>query len=1052
MPGFGLLSLRIAVVAGVVLIAGTSGPLAQDRVGINSAVNPDATGTPPGAAARKLVIGQEVVFNEHINTGEAGQTQLLFLDESSMTVGPNSDLTIDQFVYDPKSGTGKLAMSATRGLLRYVGGKLSKQDDAVTLRTSTATLAVRGGAFIANVGPNGTDAVFIYGKGLTVTGSTGGSETVTRPGFHSNTPPGGAPSPPGPTPPGQLTGFTATLDGRTGGTGGATTIPTDTNVANSGISQTISGNLTGSLQQSVQNQGGTQTTSLTTTTANTTQTTTTQTGSINGQGLTCAEQNNCPPDTPSVGTNGSGQPVGGSTPPAVTYTVSPSATSISESAGSLTVTITRSQSSTAATVTLSAMQTQGAPNNFVTLNSPTVSFAAGQSSAQVSVTINDLGLSSGTETFRLVVTDPNAFSGATTFMIVNNDITPPVTVTYAGRAKNTNGSGTARGFVDQTANGDIAYSSGTLSFPPGAPQNGVFTATIANNLGTISFPLVPGSASFQGTSSGLGAFTGTSFLSADNTFFYANITPTSQPAERLFIAGGTPVNSSFYQTTGAGLRPQAASNTRIFAFTVQPDTALQSNIPFVRSQSGGNLANASVSPLYIVAPPTTPIGDASTVSAARALQASLAINGQGSNQQSTIAVTTGTIASLQSSGQPILNGNLRGSSLQSASGTPVRLGSAISSTVDGNGNSFYGGNAISGFVVDQTAFSSGTNGNVGSPVTPSLASDFPLSGVGTTYGFAQPVLPAAVPAGVGANRGTSTLFSTNTGGNFGGAASGSFGGLMYTTAQPTPYIVTGGTFISTDVPNNRIQATLNGAAQSPAAGVTALAMQFGGLTGAPGAQAYVDDSTFAAAESQVNPQQITINGTASQPTGQLYLASSGAAGAPASLLPSGVSYCQCQYLQWGYWGGDLNSTVSGAARIDRGHINTWVAGVATSAGDLGTLANQSASGTYSGHAIGSVFNNGASYVAAGGFNGTYNFGTQIGTMAINNFDGHSFSATGKAPLNGANYNFGVTSPGATGTINGTFFGPMAKETGGSFAVQTTIGPKYLASGIFAGKQ
>ena len=96
------------------------------------------------------MIGQDVIFNEHITTTRSGQTQLLFLDESSMTVGPNSDLTIDQFAYDPKSGTGKLAMSATRGLLRYVGGKLSKQDDAVTLRTATATLAVRGGAFIAH--------------------------------------------------------------------------------------------------------------------------------------------------------------------------------------------------------------------------------------------------------------------------------------------------------------------------------------------------------------------------------------------------------------------------------------------------------------------------------------------------------------------------------------------------------------------------------------------------------------------------------------------------------------------------------------------------------------------------------------------------------------------------------------------------------------------------------------------------------------------------------------------------------------------------------------
>jgi hypothetical protein len=112
-----------------------------------------------------------VVFNERIATQAEGQTQLLFLDESSMTVGPNSDLTIDQFVYDPKTGGGKLAMSATKGLLRFVGGKLSKQDEAVTLRTNSATLAIRGGAFIVNMGADGRlTAIFIYGRGLTITG------------------------------------------------------------------------------------------------------------------------------------------------------------------------------------------------------------------------------------------------------------------------------------------------------------------------------------------------------------------------------------------------------------------------------------------------------------------------------------------------------------------------------------------------------------------------------------------------------------------------------------------------------------------------------------------------------------------------------------------------------------------------------------------------------------------------------------------------------------------------------------------------------------------
>lgn len=42
--------------------------------------------------------------------------------------------------------------------------------------------------------------------------------------------------------------------------------------------------------------------------------------------------------------------------------------------------------------------------------------------------------------------------------------------------------------------------------------------------------------------------------------------------------------------------------------------------------------------------------------------------------------------------------------------------------------------------------------------------------------------------------------------------------------------------------------------------------------------------------------------------------------------------------------------------------------------------------------------------------------------------------------------------GIKGTINGSFYGPMAAETGGNFKFQTTAGPTYLTSGIFAAKR
>ena len=76
----------------------TSPAVAQQRVGVSSAVNPDANGIWPGTPPRRLVLGQDIVFNERVTTGPLGQTQVLFVDQSTMSVGPNADMLIDQFV------------------------------------------------------------------------------------------------------------------------------------------------------------------------------------------------------------------------------------------------------------------------------------------------------------------------------------------------------------------------------------------------------------------------------------------------------------------------------------------------------------------------------------------------------------------------------------------------------------------------------------------------------------------------------------------------------------------------------------------------------------------------------------------------------------------------------------------------------------------------------------------------------------------------------------------------------------------------------------------
>jgi hypothetical protein len=876
-------SLHAVGLCALLLATGLTSPPAgaQQRVGVNSAVNPEATGIPPSASPRRLVLGQEIVFKERVTTASEGQTQILFLDQSSMTVGPNSDMLIDEFVYDPSAGTGKMAASLTRGVFRFVGGKLSKQESAITMQTPSATIGIRGAVALLNLSANGKLQVICAAlcKGITVTGLNGVSKTITAPGFEVTVSGlGAAPSDPAPAPPGAAAALLTQLDGRPGGSGGARTIPTETMVASSGIGQAV--------QQSPLPVGVQTTTQV---------------------------QQQQPPNVNQA-------------------------------------------------VALAQTQIQ------VTATQPTVQ----QSEVEVRTPVSPPPPTPPTPPTPPPPTPPTPPTPPPP--------TPPVGVTFAGIFKSTNGSGTALGFVGQSAPARIPFTNATL-------LNGILTVSLSA-AGQLTIPLVPGTATFgpSGTASPLGPVSGSSYLSADSTFFYAYLTPVNAPMQREFVAGGMPVTAG------------SLASAPIVAFTVQPDAALQSNIPFIRNNAGGNLANAFVSPLFI-APQTT-----------TALQASLAINGQGANQQSVLVTAIGSVSN---SGPPAISGVVRGSSQLSAASTPVRIGSNLTSVADGMGNSLYGTSAISGFTLDQTQAS--------------LASEVPLSGAPTNYGFTQPATPTSLPSGFSTSRTTQTQ-------------AGYFGGVMNTTATAQPYAIAGTTALSTDAGPNRVTATFTTDPAIASATGGPGQMQFGGTTGN---SAFINDAVYGAAEGQSNAQ--------------LYLLSSGAAPPPSSLLQgTGASYCQCQYLQWGYWGGDITSpSGSSMPRIDRGGINFWVAGPVTPLADINTLAMQSARGDYTGHMIGSVFNNGQQYVAAGGVAATYFFATQTGSFSVMNYDGKSFTATGNPTVQGASYRFVVDNPQGIpikGGINGSFYGPLAANTGGNFAFQSTAGPTYLTSGVFAAKR
>ncbi len=177
----------------LILVPGAG--FAQQVVGAVGAANAAPTGRAPGQATRALRPGGDIFFKDRIATKRGGSAQLTFLDRSTLSVGENSDLVIDEFVYDP-GASGTMRATLSKGVLRFVGGDISHGGGA-TVNTPAVTIGIRGG--IATIGyvKDGADldaipgvpanfhggAIVVNGYGQMTVRNRASEVVLSRPGF-----------------------------------------------------------------------------------------------------------------------------------------------------------------------------------------------------------------------------------------------------------------------------------------------------------------------------------------------------------------------------------------------------------------------------------------------------------------------------------------------------------------------------------------------------------------------------------------------------------------------------------------------------------------------------------------------------------------------------------------------------------------------------------------------------------------------------------------------------------------------------------------------------
>ena len=176
----------------IILTMSKSYAFSKDFIGVISA----GIGEIINQDSEKLTTGSKIYFGDTIIVKEQSNAQILLLDETAITVGEKSELTIDDFVYDPKSKVGKIVSNIKVGTVRIITGEISKQNpDNLEVNVPSGSIGARGTEFAVVTESDEKSTVVLLGPGkrnslgmipgiLNVSDGFN-SVNITTPGFQS---------------------------------------------------------------------------------------------------------------------------------------------------------------------------------------------------------------------------------------------------------------------------------------------------------------------------------------------------------------------------------------------------------------------------------------------------------------------------------------------------------------------------------------------------------------------------------------------------------------------------------------------------------------------------------------------------------------------------------------------------------------------------------------------------------------------------------------------------------------------------------------------------
>ncbi|MGA3084836.1 MAG: FecR domain-containing protein [Thermodesulfobacteriota bacterium] len=143
---------RIIVILGVVLLFGSSwAPAMEIPVGSIKMVKGSAVIVRLNQTL-SAKIGENIFKNDSLKTGADGSLGMIFKDDTLLSLGPNSEVVIQEFMFSPGEGKLALVTRMIKGTAAYLTGIITKlAPESVRFETPVGSAGVRGTKFVVKI-------------------------------------------------------------------------------------------------------------------------------------------------------------------------------------------------------------------------------------------------------------------------------------------------------------------------------------------------------------------------------------------------------------------------------------------------------------------------------------------------------------------------------------------------------------------------------------------------------------------------------------------------------------------------------------------------------------------------------------------------------------------------------------------------------------------------------------------------------------------------------------------------------------------------------------